>query len=152
MSGALAGKKRVLAVDFGDRRTGLAATDGSGTLVVPLPTLHGFTDRACADAIVALAAERDSEVIVVGLPLDTRGKVGPRARRTLDFVEIVRACTTCPVETADETYSTDEAHARLKAMGLKAARRRNLADSVAAMVICERFVAGLRQRRASSDG
>ena len=144
-------RKRVLAVDFGDRRTGLAATDGSGTLVVPLPALHGSTDRDCAAAIAAVARERDSEVIVVGLPLDARGKVGERARRTLEFVESLRQVAPCTVDTVDETHSTDEAHERLKAMGMKAARRRAVADSVAAMVICERFLARLRARHPRPD-
>lgn len=144
-------RKRILAVDFGDRRTGLAGTDGSGTLVVPLPALHGMTDRACAETIAAAARERAAEVVVVGLPLDARGKVGERARRTLAFVEVVRVVAPCPVDTVDETHSTDEAHERLKAMGLKAARRRAIADSVAAMVICERYLARLRAAPAPAD-
>ncbi|MEZ5962988.1 MAG: Holliday junction resolvase RuvX [Planctomycetota bacterium] len=144
-------RKRVLAVDFGDRRTGLAGTDGSGTLVVPLPALHGLGERGCAEAVAATARDRDSEVVVVGLPLDARGKVGERARRTLVFVDTLRPLSPCPVETVDETYSTDEAHERLKALGLKAARRRAHADSVAAMVICERYLAGLHRRRPASE-
>jgi putative Holliday junction resolvase len=136
----------VLAVDFGDRRTGLAATDHTGTVVVPLPTLRGLTDDECAAAIQKLAAERESEVVVLGLPLDARGKVGARARRTLEFAALLRATAPCAVETIDETFSTDEAHERLK-VGLKAARRKALVDSVAAMVICERFLASLPHRR-----
>lgn len=139
--------RRVLAVDFGDRRTGLAATDGSGTLALPLPALHGLDDAACAAAVSALAQERGSAVIVVGLPLDARGKIGPRARRTLQFVDVLRGTAPCAVCTMDETLSTDEAHARLRAAGMRAAQRRALADSVAAMVICERYLAGLQARR-----
>jgi putative Holliday junction resolvase len=132
-------RPRLLAVDFGDARTGLAATDGSGTIVVPLPALRGLTDGACAVAIAAQARERGSAAIVVGLPLNSQGKVGPRAKRTLEFVAELRKVAPCAVETVDETYSTDEAHERLKRGGLTAARRRALADSVAAMVICERY-------------
>lgn len=137
---------RILAIDFGDRRTGLAATDGSGTIVLPLTALHGLDDQACAAAIRAVAIDRQSDVVVVGLPLNNRGKVGPRAQRTLQFVEILRKAVACEVATIDETYSTDEAHERLKQGGLTAARRRALADSVAAMVICERY-RDLRQPR-----
>lgn len=143
----MSGKRRILAVDFGDRRTGLAATDGSGTIVVPLPTLRGLSDAACAAAIAATARDRGSEVIVVGLPLAARGEVGARARRTLGFVEVLRGVAPSPVDTIDETHSTDEAHALLKDAGLKAARRRQLADSVAAMVICERYKAHVASRR-----
>jgi putative Holliday junction resolvase len=135
---------RVLAVDFGDRRTGLAATDATGAIVVPLPALRGLDDGACAGAVAQLARERQAHYVVVGLPLDARGKVGARARRTFAFVDALRAVAPCEVRTVDETHSTDEAHARLAAAGMRAARRREMADSVAAIIICERFLATLR--------
>lgn len=131
--------KRILAVDFGDRRTGLAATDWTGTIVVPLETLVGLDDRACARAIAAIAVERETQAIVVGLPLARDGTIGPRAQRTLRFVEVLRRETAVPVSTTDEAMTTDEAHARLKEFGVRAARRKKVADSVAAMVILERF-------------
>jgi putative Holliday junction resolvase len=132
-------RRRILAVDYGARRTGLAATDPTGTIVVPLPALHLSDPNACADAVVALAAERASDTIVVGLPLAADGGIGERARHTLAFVELLRARTPREVVTVDESGTTDEAHARLKAGGLRAARRRLLADSVAAIVILERY-------------
>ncbi|MCA8941747.1 MAG: Holliday junction resolvase RuvX [Planctomycetes bacterium] len=131
--------KRILAVDFGDRRTGLAATDYTGSIIVPLDTLRNLADDACARAIAELAAERESEVIVVGLPLDTRGERGPRAERTLAFAQLVEKQTSCPVVTVDETSTTDEAHDRLKQFGLRASQRKKVADSVAAMIILERY-------------
>jgi putative Holliday junction resolvase len=131
--------KRILAVDFGDRRTGLAATDWTGTIVVPLAAVLRQDDPSCAREIAAIAAERETQLIVVGLPLGRDGEVGPRAQRTLQFIGALRRATTVPVETVDEAMTTDEAHARLKEFGLRAARRRQAADSVAAMVILERF-------------
>lgn len=148
MSEAAPRLKRVLAVDFGDRRTGLAATDWTGSIRVPLPAIVGRDDAACAREIADLASERETEAIVVGLPLDGDGQVGPRAQRTLGFVAVLRRATSTPVHTVDEAYSTDEAHARLKDLGVRAAKRRQVADSVAAMVILERFLAfGPDQRR-----
>lgn len=76
----------------------------------------------------------------MGLPLAAQGEVGARAKRTLAFVEVLRGTVQCPVDTVDETFSTDEAHRRLR--GMKAARRKKRADSVAAVVILERYVAG----------
>ena len=127
-------------MDFGDRRTGLAATDPTGTIITPLETLTGLDDRSCAAAIAETARERETQVIVVGLPLAARGEVGPRAQRTLTFVDVLRKASPCPVDTVDETYTTDEAHRRMQ--GMKAARRRRYADSVAAVVILERYRAG----------
>lgn len=77
-------------------------------------------------------------MIVVGLPLAAQGEVGARARRTLEFVAVLRQAVSCPVDTVDETYTTDEAHRRLQ--GMKAARRKKRADSVAAVVILERYL------------
>ena len=131
--------KRILAVDFGDRRTGLAATDFTGSIVVPLPALVGLKAPECARAIADLATERESEVIVVGLPLDTAGQVGQRAQRTLRFVELLKSTTPHPVTTCDERNTTDEAHALLRDGGIRAAQRKKLADSVAALVILNRF-------------
>lgn len=131
--------RRILAVDFGDRRTGLAATDFFGKICFPLPALIGMTDQGCADEIARLATERETDAIVIGLPLDQEGRPGQRARRTQGFVDLLTRVAPCPVATTDEALSTDEAHRLLKDLGLKAARRKKLADSVAAMVILERY-------------
>lgn len=138
--------RRILAVDFGERRTGLAATDWTGTIVVPLPRLEGLDDARCARAIAELAAERESERIVVGMPLRADGGAGERALRTERFVTCLRAATAVEVATVDEANSTDEAHARLKELGIRAAQRKLAADSVAAMVILERYLAEQRTR------
>lgn len=131
---------RILAVDFGDRRTGLAATDWTGTIVVPLEALVGLDDVRCAKEVDAMARDREAEFVVVGLPLDKRGEIGPRAKRTMQFVDRLKGLGgPYEVATEDETASTDEAHQRLKEFGLKASRRKKVADSVAAMVILERF-------------
>lgn len=147
MTSSSEGPPRVLAVDYGARRTGLAATDWTGRVPVPLGAITADDPGKCADQVARIARERESQVIVVGLPLDRRGAIGPRARQTLRFVEALRARADCPVATHDETFSTDEAHARLRAAGLKAAARKKVADSVAALVILERYLAGLSMRR-----
>ena len=74
--------KRILAVDFGERRTGLAATDPTGTIETPLEPLVGLDDASLARAIDAIATERETEIIVVGLPLSLDDGEGAQARRT----------------------------------------------------------------------
>ncbi len=140
--------RRILAVDFGERRTGLAATDRTGTIVVPLPRLDRLDDQNLAAAIAAIAAEREAEGIVVGMPLRADGGTGERAARTLRFVDALRKVTAVLIETVDESNSTDEAHARLGEFGIRAAQRKRAADSVAAMVILERY----RDRRPAPGG
>ncbi len=131
--------RRILAVDYGDARTGLAATDWTGAIVVPLPRIDGRDAKAVATAIAAIVAERETELVVLGMPLALDGGAGQRARRTGEFLALLRATLPCPVATVDESHTTDEAHERLKLGGLKAKRRKDLADSVAALVILERF-------------
>jgi putative Holliday junction resolvase len=132
--------RRILAVDYGAARTGLAATDWTGTICVPLPRIDARDDATVVRAIAALVRERETQAVVLGMPLLVDGKAGERANRTAAFQAVLAAAIApVPVFTVDESHSTDEAHELLKQGGMKAARRRELADSVAALVILERF-------------
>jgi putative Holliday junction resolvase len=131
--------RRILAIDFGDKRTGLAATDYTGTIATPLPALVGLSDPECVAAIRRLVRERDAELVVIGLPLDTSGEEGKRARRTRAFMDLLAKDLPCPIDTIDESYTTDEAFELLGGTGLKASRRKKLVDSVAALVILNRY-------------
>lgn len=142
--------KRLLAIDYGDRRTGLAATDWTGTICVPLPRLDIADPQRLAVAIRELARERDAQLLVLGMPLLVDGTAGQRAARTQSFLQLLAATVApLPVATVDESHTTDEAHERLKEGGLRAARRKELADSIAALVILERYRAMQRRRPAS---
>ncbi len=134
--------KRLLALDFGDRRTGLAATDYTGSICTPLPALVGLNDADCVAAIVALVQERECQTVIIGLPLTLTGEYGPRAQRTQTFSKLLQQSCPCPVVSVDERYSTEEAHGLLSQAGMKASQRRKLEDSVAALVILRRYLAG----------
>jgi putative Holliday junction resolvase len=136
--------RRLLAVDFGDARTGLAATDWTGSISVPLARIDSRDEDQVVRAIADLVAERQTEVVVVGVPLSAEGAQSQRAQRTQAFAARLRAALTVPVAEQDESHSTDEAHERLKQGGLKASQRKRLADSVAALVILERYRGSLR--------
>jgi putative Holliday junction resolvase len=139
--------RRILAVDFGDARTGLAATDWTGAIAVPLGRIDARDDAAVVAAIADMVRERDTQVVVLGMPLTVDGTPGQRAVRTAAFRARLQAALRIPVEAVDESHSTDEAHERLKQGGLKASRRKQVADSVAALVILERYRDGLRRRQ-----
>jgi len=138
--------RRILAVDFGDARTGLAATDWTGAIAMPLGRIDARDDAAVVAAIADMVRERDTQVVVLGMPLTVDGTPGQRAVRTAAFRARLQAALRIPVEAVDESHSTDEAHERLKQGGLKASRRKQVADSVAALVILERYRDGLRRR------
>lgn len=144
---ALTPRSRILAVDFGDARTGLAATDWTGSIVVPLPRIDSRDQQEVIRQVLELTAERETQAIVVGLPLTLDGTVGERAKATQQFIDKLRTQAACPVATIDESHTTDEAHERLKQGGMKAKKRKDHADSIAALVILERYRETLRPPR-----
>ena len=147
MTEPLTPKSRILAVDFGDARTGLAATDWTGTIAVPLGRIDSRDQQEVIKQVLDLAKDRDTQGIVVGLPLTLDGTPGERAQHTQKFVDLLQQATPIPVATVDESHTTDEAHERLKQGGMKAKRRKDHADSISALVILERYRDFLRRPR-----
>jgi putative Holliday junction resolvase len=140
MGGPTLSPVRILAIDPGERRTGLAATDFLGNIAFPLPKLvhRGFEELPAL--LEPLLEERQAEVLVVGIPLNTQGQMGPQALKVQALVEILKKrFPKLRIETIDEAMTTDIAHAKLKAAGLKASQRKKLADSLAALEILERW-------------
>jgi putative Holliday junction resolvase len=97
---------RALALDYGAARTGVAVSDATGTLARPVGIVERAATPAGLDRVVALVAEHDAEVVVVGLPLTLRGEHGAQARETEAFVDALRARLRVPVETEDERFTT----------------------------------------------
>jgi putative Holliday junction resolvase len=97
---------RVLALDYGDARTGVAVSDATGTLARPL----GVVDRAGTPAgllrVAELVAAHQADMVVVGLPLTLRGEHGAQATVTEAFVAKLRDSVSVPVETYDERFTT----------------------------------------------
>lgn len=140
-------KSRILAVDYGDARTGLAATDWTGIIAVPLARIDSRDRRDVVRKVLEMASERDTQGIVVGLPLTLDGSAGERAQHTQQFVDLLKKATALPVATIDESHTTDEAHERLKQGGMKAKKRKDHADSISALVILERYRDLLRRHQ-----
>lgn len=97
---------RVLALDFGSARTGVAVSDATGTLARPVGVVERAASEAGLDRLAALATEHEAELVVVGLPLTLRGERGEQARVTEAFVETLRGRLAIPVETFDERFTT----------------------------------------------
>lgn len=97
---------RILAVDPGEVRLGIAISDPSGTIARPLETLYHQSRAADAEAILAIAHEHAAALILVGVAYDEGGQTGPQARKALRLAEAIQSIGTLPVETWDETGST----------------------------------------------
>jgi putative Holliday junction resolvase len=97
---------KILALDFGAARTGVAVSDPTGTVARPLTTVQSaLTDAGFARLLDVISAEAP-ELIVVGMPLTLRGEHGEQARATTAFVERLRAACDVPVETYDERFTS----------------------------------------------
>jgi putative Holliday junction resolvase len=97
---------KVLALDFGRARTGVAVSDPSGTIARPLEIVERAGSEAGLARLAELIREEEAERVVVGLPLTLRGERGEQARETEVFVEQLRAVISVPVESYDERFTT----------------------------------------------
>lgn len=97
---------KVLALDYGSARTGVAVSDATGTLARPLEVVRRAATEAGLARIAVLVAEHEVERIVVGLPLTLRGERGEQVRETERFVAALVAVVSVPVETYDERFTT----------------------------------------------
>jgi putative Holliday junction resolvase len=98
---------KVVALDFGRARTGVAVSDPTGTVARPLCVVERAATEDGLARLVTLIAEEQAERVVVGLPLTLRGERGEQARETESFAEALRAVTEVPVVTFDERFTTD---------------------------------------------
>jgi putative Holliday junction resolvase len=97
---------KVLALDYGSARTGVAVSDPTGTLARPVGVVERAGSGAGLTRLVELVEAEQPERIVVGLPLTLRGEHGAQARETEEFVAALRARVTIPVESFDERFTT----------------------------------------------
>lgn len=127
---------RVVALDYGEARCGVAVSDPTGTLATPLASVARVDGRAGLAQLLELVREREAERIVVGLPLTLAGVEGEQARRTRAFAARLEAAVAVPVELCDERLTTRQAQ--------RASGRTDL-DSRAAAHLLESYLAR-RQR------
>jgi putative Holliday junction resolvase len=98
---------KVLALDYGSARTGVAVSDPTGTLARPLGVVEGAATESGLAELARLVREEEAERIVVGLPLTMRGTRGEQVAETERFVEVLRGAVDVPVELFDERFTTD---------------------------------------------
>jgi putative Holliday junction resolvase len=97
---------KVLALDYGSARTGVAVSDATGTLARPLGVVERAGSEAGLARVAELVREEGAELVVVGLPLTLRGERGAQAQETERFVRVLRGTLEVPVETYDERFTT----------------------------------------------
>lgn len=142
---------RILALDVGDRTIGVAVSDPLGIAAHPVETLRRTRQADDIARVCALAAEREAVAVVVGLPRNMDGSLGPQAEKTQAFADALAERVGLPVMMWDERLSTRAAERALIASGLTRKRRKGVVDQVAAVYFLQGYL-DHRAARVSREG
>lgn len=137
---------RVVGIDLGSRRIGVAVSDGLGLTAQPRATISRHGGVRDLDAVATVVREVGADRVVLGLPLDGDGNEADAARRARAFGDRLAAHLGLPIELIDESFSTVEAEEVLLAADVSRRRRREVVDKMAAAVILQRWLDSQRAR------
>lgn len=131
---------RILAVDPGEKRLGLALSDPSGMIANPLKVLQHISRPLDAAQIAQIAQEQGAGLVVVGQALDSEGQPTPASRRSARLAVAIRAQTSIPVILWDESHSTSAARQARRAMGARRSQRGGHLDELAATYLLQTYL------------
>ncbi|MCI8600148.1 MAG: Holliday junction resolvase RuvX [Oscillospiraceae bacterium] len=131
---------KIMAVDYGDARTGLAVCDRTETLASPIGVIHERDFAATAQKVSFAVREYDVKMVVVGYPKNMNGTVGERAEKCERFANLLRNLVAVPVELWDERSTTVSAHGYLNETNTRGKKRKAVIDAVAATIILESYL------------
>ena len=131
---------RILAVDHGEKRIGLAISDPTGTIANPLTVIQHVSRAIDAAQVATLAAENEAGLIVIGQSFDENGQPNLAGRRAARFAEALQPQTDLPIELWDESFSTQKARTARIQMGVSRKKRAGHLDEIAATVILQSYL------------
>jgi putative Holliday junction resolvase len=140
-------RRRMLGIDLGQARIGVAVSDELGMLAHPVETIPASRDAA--RRIAEIVREKNAERVIVGLPRHMNGSAGAGAADALAFAEKLRTLVPCEVVTWDERLTTIAANRALRESGQKTRDSRRVVDQVAAQMILQGYLDGLQAARGS---
>lgn len=141
-------ERRILGLDVGERRIGVALSDASGRLATALTTIAATPHEQALAQLARLSAKHAVCEIVVGLPLTLRGEIGPQAALVQRFAARLEQALQLPIHLVDERLTSAAAEQLLRDLGLKPEKRKQQIDQVAAALILQDF---LDQRREAEE-
>jgi putative Holliday junction resolvase len=134
---------RVLGIDLGSKRIGVAVSDRTGTIASPLLVIQRSGSPARDHQVIAkLVLEEEAEAVVVGLPLNMNGSEGPAAKAAVAEAKALATVVGVPVHTSDERRTTVTADRAMMEAGMGAQARRKVVDKVAAAVLLQHWLDG----------
>jgi putative Holliday junction resolvase len=134
-------RRRILGIDLGRARIGVAVSDELGMLAHPVETIPASSDAA--RRIAEIVREKDAERVIVGLPRHMNGSVGTGATEALAFAKKLQALLSCEVVTWDERLTTTAANRALRESGRKTRDSRGVVDQIAAQMILQGYLDSL---------
>lgn len=133
----------ILAVDYGDARTGVAACDRMQLLASPVCVIKERSGAAVVEKLIPIISERKAELILVGLPLNMDDSEGERAEKCREFAALLEEKSGVKTVMVDERLTTVEAHEQLSAVNKRGKKRKAIVDAVSAVVILEDYLSTL---------
>jgi putative Holliday junction resolvase len=140
-------KRRIMGIDYGTARIGVAVSDELQMLAHPTETIKVAKNANPAARVAAIALEKNVEQIVVGLPRHMNGSIGVSAEEAQKFAEKLKPLVTCEVKTWDERLSTVAAHRAMQEAGKKTRETRGYIDQVAAQMLLQGYLDSLPGNR-----
>ena len=140
-------KEKLLGIDFGDARTGLALSETTGLLAVGAGCIKSGNLRKTAEQAAQFAREQGVTKIIVGNPLNMNGTAGPRTERCRAFAELLSELTGIETELFDERLTTVAAHGFLSATGVSGKKRRDSVDELSATLILQDYLDRQKNRK-----
>lgn len=131
---------RILCLDVGDVRIGLAMSDIMKIIANPLETLKRKNSQADFDYILNVCKQNDVELILSGLPLSLNGQENAQTQKTREFIEQLQSQTNIPIKFVDERLTTVSAQRVLIESGMRRENRKNVVDKVAAAIILQGYL------------
>lgn len=135
--------KKIMAIDYGDARTGIALSDISGTIAGEAFTISEGSFKKAARRVADEAKTKDVSLLVLGYPKNMDGSLGERARKSEEFAVLLREYSGLEVVLWDERLTTVDAHRILSQTGVRGKKRKSKIDAVAASLILEGYLNSL---------
>lgn len=140
---------KIMAVDYGDARTGIAVCDRTEFLASPVGTIEERDFKNLIQKVAYMAEQYEVKEIVVGLPINMNGSKGPRAEKAEMFANTLNEATDIPVNMWDERLTTVSAHNILNETNVRGKKRKSVVDTVSATLILEGYLDYRRKKKES---
>jgi putative Holliday junction resolvase len=131
---------RVLAIDHGTKRMGIAVSDPSGMIALPLEFIPAEPFNPFLDRLKRLIQEKEVELILIGMPRNMDGSYGPAAAKVQEFVAVLKETIAVPIKTWDERLTSTQANRLLVQADVKRKDRKEKVDAAAAAILLQSFL------------